>query len=154
MSASPTPSSTADLVVDASVAAKWFFDEPGSKEAHALLRSQRRLNAPSHITVEITNAILRCHREGKFSEERTRAVLESWDQLLTRGVLHLIPTDDLLHPAREIAIHIRHAFADCLYLAAGQRLEVEIITADETMHTRGKFMGLAMTLLKDIERKR
>lgn len=150
MPASPTPSSTADLVVDASVVAKWFFDEPGSKEAHALLRSSRRLYAPAHLTVEITTAILRCHREGKFSEERTRAALDSWDQLLARGVVHLVPTDDLLRPAREIAIEIRHAFADCLYLAAGERLKAEVMTADRAMHDRGNVAGIRTTLLQDI----
>lgn len=147
MSASSTPSSTADLVIDASVAAKWFFEEAGSKEAHALLRSQRRLYAPAHITVEITTAILRCHREGKFIEERTRAALESWDQLLTRGVVRLIPTDDLLRPAREIAIQIRHAFADCLYLAAGQRRNAEVLTADRTMRDRSQECDVSVMLL-------
>ena len=147
MSASPTSSSTADLIVDASVAAKWFFDEPGSKEARALLRSQRRLYAPAHIAIEITTAVLRCHREGKFSEESARAALDSWDQLLTRGVVRLIPTADLLRPAREIAIQIRHAFADCLYLATGERLCAEIVTADRTMRERGMGYVASITLL-------
>jgi predicted nucleic acid-binding protein len=37
------------LVVDSSVAVKWFLEEPGDREAVALLRSGERLIAPELI---------------------------------------------------------------------------------------------------------
>ena len=43
------------LVVDCSVAVKWFLEEPGDREALALLRAGERLIAPELIIAELIN---------------------------------------------------------------------------------------------------
>ena len=50
------------IVVDASVAVKWFAPEPGSAEAEALLVGDESRAAPEHLTVEVAEALLRHYR--------------------------------------------------------------------------------------------
>ena len=45
------------LVVDCSVAVKWFLEEPGDREALALLRTGERLIAPELIVAELVNVL-------------------------------------------------------------------------------------------------
>ena len=45
------------LVVDASVAVKWFLDEPGDREARTLVEGIEPLIAPELIVAEVLNAI-------------------------------------------------------------------------------------------------
>jgi predicted nucleic acid-binding protein len=45
------------LVVDASVAVKWFLVEPGDREALALLDGDEPLIAPELVVAEVVNAV-------------------------------------------------------------------------------------------------
>lgn len=125
------------IVVDASIAAKWYLNEPGSEEAAALLTSSSILIAPALIRIEVTGAILRRYREGKLSLERAREACSLWDADLAGGAIRLMPDDTLLVPARAIAFQIRHAIQDCLYLAAAVETgQARLVTADPTFHAR------------------
>lgn len=125
------------IVVDASIAAKWYLNEPGSGEAAALLTSTALLIAPALIRVEVTGAILRRYREGKLSLERAREACDLWDADLAGGALRLVPDDSLIVPARVLAFQIRHAIQDCLYLAAAVDAgRARLVTADPTFHAR------------------
>jgi predicted nucleic acid-binding protein len=125
------------IVVDASIAAKWYLNEVGSEEAAALLTSGAALLAPALIRIEVTGAIVRRFREGKLALARAREACELWESDLSAGAVRLVPDDTLLEQARDIAFQIRHAIQDCLYLATaigagGARL----VTADPTFHNR------------------
>ena len=125
------------IVVDASIAAKWYLNEPGSAEAAALLTSAAILIAPALIRVEVNGAILRRYREGKLSLERAKEACGLWDTDLVSGALRLVPDNDLILPARDIAFQMRHAIQDCLYLAAAVETgAARLVTADPTFHTR------------------
>jgi predicted nucleic acid-binding protein len=125
------------IVVDASIAAKWYLNEPGSDQAAAFLTSEALLIAPSLIRIEVNGAILRRYREGKLSLERAREACELWDADLAAGTLRLVPDETLIVPARAIAFQIRHAIQDCLYLAAAVEADrVRLVTADPTFHAR------------------
>ena len=63
------------IVVDASIAAKWYLNEPGSPEAAAFLTADAALLAPALIRIEVTGAIVRRYREGKLSLERAQSGL-------------------------------------------------------------------------------
>ena len=75
------------IVVDASVAAKWYLNEPGSAEAASLLTCDDALIAPALIRVEVTGAILRRYREKKLSEGRAKEACELWDADLAGGAI-------------------------------------------------------------------
>jgi predicted nucleic acid-binding protein len=125
------------IVVDASIAAKWYLNEPGSEEAASLLTSASILIAPALIRVEVTGAILRRYREKKLSLERAKEACDLWEADIASGAIRLMRDDTLLGPARAIAFKIRHTIQDCLYLAAAvESGHVRLVTADPTFHTR------------------
>lgn len=125
------------IVVDASIAAKWYLHEPGSEEAADLLTSATPLLAPALIRVEVTGAILRRYREGKLSLGRAKEACELWDADLAGGAVQLVPDETLLLSARTLAFQIRHTIQDCLYLAAAMDAgNARLVTADPTFHTR------------------
>lgn len=125
------------IVVDASIAAKWYLNEPGSEEAADLLTSPQPLVAPALIRIEVAGAIIRCYREGILSGERVTEASEMWEADLSRGLVRLIPDEQLLSEARAIAIQIQHAIQDCLYLAAAlANRGARVVTADRPFHSR------------------
>ena len=125
------------IVVDASIAAKWYLNEPGSAEAAAILTSDATLLAPALIRIEVTGAILRQFREGKLSRQRAEEACALWEADLAASTVQLVPDDTLLEQARAIAFQIRHAIQDCLYLAAAVEVgSSRLVTADPTFHKR------------------
>jgi predicted nucleic acid-binding protein len=125
------------IVVDASIAAKWYLNETGSTEAAAILTSDATLLAPALIRIEVTGAIIRQFREGKLSRQRAEEACELWEADLAAGAVQLVPDDTLIEQARAIAFQIRHAIQDCLYLAAAVDAgSVRLATADPTFHRR------------------
>ena len=125
------------IVVDASVAVKWFLPEPGEEAARKLLSGDEQLLAPALIRMEVTGAIIRRFRQGDLSEQRARDGTQAWESMLQRGALHLVPDTEVFDDAVEMAFLARHTLADCLYLAVAKRLDAPIITADGPMRERG-----------------
>lgn len=57
------------LVVDASVALKWFLaDETGADRALAIIRDEMALAAPDLLVAEVCNAAWRLARLGRISD--------------------------------------------------------------------------------------
>ena len=125
------------IVVDASIAAKWYLHEPGSQEAAAFLTSDAALVAPALIRIEVTGAIVRRYREEKLSLQKAREACELWEEDLAAGAIRLVPDERLIEAARALAFQIRHAIQDCLYLAVAVKAGgARLVTADPTFHTR------------------
>jgi predicted nucleic acid-binding protein len=73
------------LIVDASVAIKWFIDEPGSDVARRLWRDEPDLLAPDLIVAQVCNAAWRKVRLGQSNSAQAKAIAAR----LHRGVLQL-----------------------------------------------------------------
>jgi predicted nucleic acid-binding protein len=116
------------LIVDASVAVKWYVDEPFSKEAASLL-SRADLAAPSLIFAEVGNALWKRVRRGASSLAQSRAALSGLQHTLT-GVE---PIETLFRQAMDVATEFDHPIYDCFYIALAARQRVAIVTADERM---------------------
>jgi len=61
------------LVVDASIACKWFFDEPGADLARTTLLSGELLLAPELIVAELANAAWKRVLRAEISIEQPRS---------------------------------------------------------------------------------
>jgi predicted nucleic acid-binding protein len=118
------------IVVDASVAVKWFLPEHGAEAAHSLLLGHEKLVAPTLIRIEVAAAITRKVRLGELPVEDAEATCDLWLRALLRGVVTLRPDEDNLETAVKLALQIRHPLQDCLYLALAQRDGGSLITAD------------------------
>ena len=118
------------IVVDASVAVKWFIDEPGTNAAEAVLSGSETLIAPALIRVEVAAAITRKVRLGEIEVREAEEACRLWIAALSSGVPILSPDEDNIVSAIELAIQIRHPLQDCLYLALARRVDGTLLTAD------------------------
>ena len=119
-------------VIDASVACKWFFNEPLAAEAHRLAEADATFVAPDMILAECANAAWRRVREDTITPAHARAFLGSlplWFEWLT-------PAAELHQPAFEMAYALGHPVYDCLYLALADREQSPVVTADRAFAER------------------
>ncbi len=137
------------IVVDASVAAKWFLPENGTSAAQKLLSGNQKLLAPALIRLEVAGAIVRAFGEDRMSETIARDCCQIWDQMLSDQMIQLIANDELHALAIKLAFEIRHSVQDCLYLAAGKAMKADVFTADKTLVDRGNKAVKNIRLLDD-----
>ena len=126
------------LVIDASVACKWFFNEPLSAEARQLAASDATFVAPDMILAECANAAWRRVRDGTVTPAHARAFLDSlplWFEALS-------PAAELHKAAFAMAHELGHPVYDCLYLALAEREQALVVTADRAF--RGSRRRLAV----------
>ena len=118
------------LVVDASVAVKWFVPEEGSQEAERLAAAQD-LHAPSLLRIEVGNVFRTLAARGDLSENDAA---EAMALLLAAPVSLHEPTDGLVTAALDLALLLAHPIYDCLYLALALDLGAPLVTADARFH--------------------
>ncbi len=117
------------LVVDASVAAKWFFREEHDELALRLIVSGHVLHAPDFLLAEVGNVLCTRIRRGTLSRVEAH---EMFDTLQTVG-LHFSPLGDLLDEAFRIAVQTGRSLYDCVYVALAVALDGRMITADRKL---------------------
>lgn len=115
------------LVVDASVALKWFIgDEPNSAEAFALVRDGIRMIAPDIAIAEVCNAAWRLAHLSQIEPVEATEIAA----IVPRFFAELVGTADLAVRAVVIARQLDHPVYDCLYLALAEARQLRLITAD------------------------
>jgi predicted nucleic acid-binding protein len=114
------------LIVDASVALKWFVEEAQSTQARALAAADEPLIAPDLVVAEVGNALWKKCRIGAIT--RAQAV-NALDQLPKHfDELHLCPP--LRLRAVALALDLNHPIYDCLYIALALRESASLVTAN------------------------
>jgi predicted nucleic acid-binding protein len=120
------------IVIDASIALKWYWSEPDSEAALALLNAGHRMIAPDLIVAELCNAALRLIRR--------RQMRVGQMQILTNGAprafARLHDLRSLAPRAGGIALAINHPAYDCFYLALSEVQDVSLVTADRKLITK------------------
>jgi len=134
-------------VVDASVAVKWLLPEQGEEEAITLLRNGERLIAPDLLHLEVVGSVLRHFREDRLTEAQVRDINAAWNGMLVTGAVVLQSNDEVFERAVAISITLRHPLKDCLYIALAERDGADLVTADKTLHQRGRKVHTKITLL-------
>jgi predicted nucleic acid-binding protein len=117
------------LVVDASVAAKWFFEEPGHSEARGLLDRNEAIIAPSLVLLELGNTAWKRYRRGEITPAGALEVVH----LAARVFTELFDIEALAPQAAELAVEFNHPIYDCLYLALARRERLALLTADRKL---------------------
>jgi predicted nucleic acid-binding protein len=120
------------LVIDASVAMKWFVPESLAENAARLLDREHRLAAPDFLLVELSNIIWKKERLGEMRSEDGEATLAR----LGSGPIELLETRPLLGPALHLARQLDHPVYDCIYLAAAEASGAVAVTADRRFFDR------------------
>jgi predicted nucleic acid-binding protein len=122
------------LVIDASVAAKWFLpDEPFSALALELLFSATTgatdFIVPDLFFSECGNIFWKAARRRRLSAEETLAAIQVIGSLQTLT----IPASGLLERTLQIARTYDRTFYDSLYLAVAVQQQATLVTADEKL---------------------
>ena len=120
------------IVVDASLAAKWLFVEPGSDAAKKFAADHDgRLCAPDLLFTDVAGvAVRRANMAPELRGESLEA-LRIWTTAWGDGIVvaHRI-TPALLHDAAMLALTLAHPLADCVYLALAIALSCDLATCD------------------------
>ncbi len=124
------------IVVDASVAVKWFLTEQDSVAATMVLNGADDLLGPELLVVETAAAIVRRFRTEDIDETYARHLLADAHAAFKLRSITLMPDASLLPRAEEIAISLRHALQDCLYIACAESAGAELVTSDATLARR------------------
>jgi predicted nucleic acid-binding protein len=122
-----------NLVIDSSVAVKWFVVEPYSTEARRILDDYQNgllsFLAPDLNKAEFGNIIWKKHLFQGLAASDAQDILDRFQQLR----FTFTPTAELLEDAYKIAVTHRRTVYDALYLALGVREGCQVVTADEKL---------------------
>jgi predicted nucleic acid-binding protein len=130
----------AEVVFDASVAAKVFITEPDSAAARALAGSGVALIAPDLVLAELTHiAVKRC-RSGQITRPHAEAMIAAAPSLFTE----LTPTSHLADRALVLALDCGLSGYDATYLALAEKRGCDLVTADLQLLARASSAGLAI----------
>ncbi len=120
------PNTLSRVVVDASVAIKWFVPEIHADAARRLLREGMTLLAPDLIWAEVANALWRKWRDKELSAEAVQSILTDF----RRYPLHIHSGESLYDEAWLVAQGSGRTFYDSLYLALAMSDGCLLVTAD------------------------
>jgi predicted nucleic acid-binding protein len=132
------------LVVDASVALKWFLRELPHEHhldraeavAAALNRADTQLFAPVHWTAEVISVLARVR---PTLVDSALLVLDD----ARPKVIHGVP---ILKRAAELTIALGHHLFDTLYHAVALEEGATLVTADEVYFAKAKDLGAILPL--------
>lgn len=115
------------LVIDSSVAIKWFVSEQNSAEADLLRKFE--LIAPDLLVSECVNAFWKKWRRGEMTgNEVVMSCLG-----LSLASLTYARAADLANDAGAMAMAVDHPAYDCFYLALAAETEAPFVTADVSL---------------------
>jgi predicted nucleic acid-binding protein len=117
------------VVVDSSVALKWFVPEALSDQAVSLLERPIQLAAPDLLYPEAGNIVWKKVRRGELRIEEARDVIAG----LERVPIAISSSSHLLEAALEIAIDHGRTVYDSLYVALAVARDCDFVTADDRL---------------------
>jgi predicted nucleic acid-binding protein len=139
------------LILDASVAAKWFLpDEALDHEAalvrDAVLDDRIRLAAPAILWSEVAHAIVGAVRARRFDQDEAWGLATRFASVRTVVDLAEVDPDDAVRRALKTGV----GAYDAQYLILTARLGRSLLTADRRLLERGRVHGYDTVWLGDI----
>lgn len=131
------------LVVDASIAVKWFIPEVHAEAARRALRDENELLAPDLIWAEVGNVFWKKCRRGELAGDVARNCLRDF----RAAPIMVSASEALVDAAWEVAGRFGRSFYDSLYVALAVHKACPLLTADRKLHARFAGSPLARNLL-------
>ena len=128
------------VVLDASIAAKWIFLEPGSEQAEKIMAKQDLFAVPDLFYLEMDAIIGKKFRKKELSNDEAHQKRELVRDISVEVVYHHI----LLDLAFDISISLPVSIYDALYIALAVEKQSELWTADDRL-----VRGLKTTIFSD-----
>ncbi len=129
------------LIIDSSVAIKWFVQENQRDHALQILESRKDILAPDFIEIEMANITWKKVRQNEIDGSHVKTIVAA----LPEYIPELLPTSPFIYRAIELAIDLDHPIYDCVYLACAMHQNGLIVTADKRL-----FNKLQPTAYKDL----
>ena len=138
-------------IVDASVGIKLFLREPGTELTEQIFAGlseepPARLYVPELFYVECANILWKYVRRFEYPIEDARDQLSDLRQL----DLGVIPTEDLLSMAFDLALEYEISVYDASYAALAGLLDLPLITADQRLANKMKGSDIDVRSLDEI----
>lgn len=129
-------------VLDASLLAALYVDDPATKQSEAALQriETDQLHAPDFVVLEVANVLWkRVRREELHAEDAMAAIAD-----LSAASIQLHPISGLV--SQSLALALAHGFTtyDATYVALATRVGGIVVTNDGGMRQRGIEAGLAV----------
>ena len=130
------------IVVDASVAVKWFVEEQG--HAAAIRASEGSdLAGPDRLLLEIANVLRRKVKQREVTANQAAVAVSRLPELIDT----IVPSASLLNPAFALAERLDHSVYDCAYLACALHLDIRLLTADGRFAGKARLAGFRSSIL-------
>jgi predicted nucleic acid-binding protein len=131
------------LVVDASVAVKWFLPEIYSQAASRLLNGEFELMAPDLIWSELGNVLWKRWRRREVTREVASEILSDFK----RYPLGIVLSGPIAADTWRLATTSNRSFYDNVYLALAETLKCPLVTADSKFYNALKGSHLSSPLI-------
>jgi predicted nucleic acid-binding protein len=139
------------IVVDASLAAKWFLPEPGSAEAASILESNSGgVIGPDLLGIEVCATLVRGANMVKTNRADALKSLHTFKVMIDGGIISLWRTSAAQqHRAARHAIDLGHPLKDCIYLVLAMELRCPLVTCDARFAAKARGVWNQVRLLGD-----
>lgn len=117
------------FTLDASVAVKWYFNEPLAEPALELLAGGHALHVPDLIHAEFGNVLRKKVGHGLVGAAHADLVAKAFAKI----PFLVFSSASLMPEALAIAIEHQCPLYDSLYVALARRTEAPLVTADERL---------------------
>jgi predicted nucleic acid-binding protein len=139
------------IVIDASLAVKWYLDEPLAAAAiDLLLRESPEISAPDLFAIEVVSALVRNGNVDKSWADEARRSTGRFVELCQGGGVKLVRVSPMgLDMAAQLALDLGHPLKDCIYLALAMELGCELVTCDARFAAKAKGVWAGVRVLGD-----
>lgn len=134
------------IVIDASLAVKWYAEEVHSDAADTVLASNRgSIVVPGVFVGEVIGALVRRANIDKFLRRESLSSIGQFVALLDGPWIKTDHTDrSAMTRAATLALDLGHPLKDCIYLALAMDLSCDLVTCDARFaaKARGVWAGV------------
>ncbi len=139
------------IVVDASVAVKWFLREDYSHEARKVASAGLKMVGPTLVQYETAGAFVRAMRRNDINATDAMQCCQKWLHTLKAQVIRLESDHRDVTAGSRLAAQLQHPLADCIYLAMAERLDASLVTADRPFCERATKHHKPVLFLTDVD---
>jgi predicted nucleic acid-binding protein len=139
------------IVVDASLAVKWFLEESGSGTAQQILvLHSGQISVPDLFIIEVMAVLVRNANMHKTAQIAIREHIEDFAAMFSTGIIkHAQALPPQIAAAANLALDLGHPLKDCIYLTLAMELGCDLVTCDARFAAKAKGVWDRVRVLGD-----